>query len=303
MLPTMRLTAAFTLVFVLIGAASDGAAAQPLAASDGEAIPLWPDGAPGAVGSDPQDRPELAVVRPEDGRANGTAIVVCPGGAYGRLAMGHEGWDVARLFASRGVTAFLLTYRLGPRYHHPAMLQDVLQAIRIVRRDAARYGVEPERIGIIGFSAGGHLSSSAATLFDAPEGRVPGVSPDVSARPDFAVLAYPVIVMGEAITHAGSQRNLLGDAPAPDLVERLSTDRQVTPRTPPTFLFHTDEDTGVPPENSVRFYLALRKAGVPAELHVYERGRHGVGLAPADPVLRTWTDRMFDWMRGRGLLP
>lgn len=290
----MRVTAALMLALAFAG--------QPETAPDGEIVPLWPGEAPGAAGTRPEDRPTLAIVRPE-GNATGTAIVVCPGGGYSRLAMGHEGWDVARLFASRGVTAFLLTYRVGPRYRHPAMLQDVLQAIRVVRRDAASYGVEPDRIGIIGFSAGGHLASSAATLFDAPEGRVAGRSPDVSARPDFAILAYPVIVMGETITHAGSQRHLLGEEPAPDLVERLSTDRHVTSRTPPTFLFHTDEDTGVPAENSVRFYLALRRAGVPAELHIYERGRHGVGLAPADPVLRTWTDRMFDWMRGRGLLP
>ena len=216
--------------------------------------------------------------------------------------MDHEGRDVARLLTARGITAFILTYRLGPRYHHPAMLRDVLQAIRLVRRDAAAYDVRPDRIGILGFSAGGHLASSAATLFEAPEGRVAGVSPDVSARPDFAVLAYPVIVMGESVTHAKSQRNLLGEDPPADLIARLSTDRQVGPRTPPTFLFHTTADTGVPPENSVRFYLALRKAGVPAELHIYEHGPHGVGLAPADPVLRTWPERLFDWMRARGLL-
>ncbi|HXE80261.1 MAG TPA: alpha/beta hydrolase [Vicinamibacterales bacterium] len=297
----MRSTAVLVLMVpALLGLSQTSAGAQAADATGDEVVLLWPGGAPGAVGDGPEDRPQLAVVRPEAGTANGTAIIVCPGGAYGRLAMEHEGRDAARLFASRGVTAFLLTYRLGPRYRHPAMLQDVLQAIRIVRRDAAAYGVKPDRIGVIGFSAGGHLASSAATLFDAPEGRVDGMSPDVSARPDFVVLAYPVIVMGEAITHAGSQRNLLGENPPAPLIERLSTDRQVGPQTPPTFLFHTTEDTGVPPENSVRFYLALRKAGVPAEMHIYERGRHGVGLALQDPVLRTWTDRMFDWMGANG---
>jgi len=298
----MRLAPLPTLFLALMSSSLLAAQAPSDAAADAEVIPLWPGRAPGAVGDEPADRPELAVVRPE-GQASGTAMVVCPGGGYSRLTMGHEGWDVAGRLASRGVTAFLLSYRIGPRYRHPAMLQDVLQAIRIVRRDASQYDVRTDRIGIIGFSAGGHLASSAATLFDAPEGRIAGISPDVSGRPDFAVLAYPVIVMGEAITHRGSERHLLGENASSDLIERLSTDRQVTSGTPTTFLFHTTEDTGVPPENSVRFYLALRKAGVPAELHIYEKGRHGVGLAPDDPVLRTWPDRMFEWMQSRGVLP
>jgi acetyl esterase/lipase len=276
---------------------TNDAAAEPT-------IPLWPDGAPGAVGTDVADRPSLTVYLPAPDQATGTAIVVCPGGGYVRQAMDHEGHQVARLLTSRGVAAFILQYRVGPRYHHPAMLQDVLEAIRIVRRRAAEYWVRTDRVGVLGFSAGGHLASSAVTLFDAPEGRAGAVNDPVSARPDFAVLAYPVIVMGDpVVTHAGSQQNLLGDHPPPDLVTRLSTDRQVTARTPPTFLFHTNEDTTVPPENSIRFYRALVAAGVPAELHIYEKGAHGVGLAPHDEVLRTWTDRLFAWMHGRGLLP
>jgi acetyl esterase/lipase len=153
----------------------------------------------------------------------------------------------------------------------------------------------------MGFSAGGHLASTAATLFDRGDAAAATALGRTSSRPDFAVLVYPVIQMGGDVTHKGSQTNLLGaDAPT-DLVQKLSTDRQVTKDTPPTFLFHTHEDPGVPSENSVLFYLALKKAGVPAEIHVYEKGRHGVGLAPDDRVLRTWTERLFDWMEGRGL--
>jgi acetyl esterase/lipase len=279
------------------------AAAQKPAADEGRlmVIPVWPDGAPGAVGTEDADRPLLTVYLPAPQQATGTAIVVCPGGGYARQAMDHEGHQVARLLTSRGVAAFILQYRVGPRYHHPAMLQDVLEAIRIVRRRADEFSIGSDRIGVLGFSAGGHLASSAATLFDAPDGRA--TADAISARPDFAVLAYPVIVMGEAaVTHKGSQENLLGpDAPA-DLIAKLSTDRQVTARTPPTFLFHTHADTAVPPENSIRFYRALVAAGVPAELHIYEQGAHGVGLAPHDPALHTWPDLLFTWMRGRGFL-
>jgi acetyl esterase/lipase len=182
------------------------------------------------------------------------------------------------------------------------MQTDVLQAIRTVRAGATQHGLRPDRIGVLGFSAGGHLASTAATLFDRGDAAAATPLARTSSRPDFAVLVYPVIQMGGPVTHKGSQEHLLGaDAPA-SLVERLSTDRQVSRDTPPTFLFHTNEDDGVPAENSVLFYLALRQAGVPAELHVYEKGKHGVGLAPGDPVLRTWPERLFDWMGGRGLL-
>jgi acetyl esterase/lipase len=263
---------------------------------------LWPGGVPGALGTAEEDVPTLTIYAPAAPQNTGTAIVICPGGGYARLAMDHEGHQVARLLTTRGITGVILKYRLGPRYRHPAMLQDVLQAIRWTRHHAGDLHIKPDRVGVMGFSAGGHLASSAATLFD--EGSASAAEPlgRVSSRPDFAVLAYPVVAMNESFTHTGSQQNLLGDDPASDLLLRLSTEKQVTPRTPPTFLFHTNEDTGVPAENSVQFYLALRKAGVPAELHIYEKGRHGVGLAPADAVLRTWTERLFDWMTGRGLL-
>jgi acetyl esterase/lipase len=215
----------------------------------------------------------------------------------------HEGADVAAWLNDRGVAAFVLRYRLGHRYRHPAPLDDVTRALRLVRSGARGYGVAPDRIGVWGFSAGGHLASTAATLFAEADPQARDPVDRVTARPDFAILTYPVIFMDGPGTHEGSRRRLLGDDPPAALRKKLSTDRQVTPRTPPTFLFHTTEDSGVPPENSVAFYLALRKAGVPAELHIYEKGRHGVGLAPGDPILSTWGARLEDWLRVRGVLP
>ena len=248
------------------------------------------------------DKPTVTLYQPARPQATGTLVVICPGGGYRALAMDHEGHQVARWFTAHGVSAAIVKYRLGPRYRHPAPLQDVLRAIRLVRSRAAELGVKPDRIGVMGFSAGGHLASSAATLFDLADGKAKDGLEAVSSRPDFAILGYPVIVFGADVTHKGSQQHLLGDTPAAELVTRLSTDRQVTTKTPPTFLFHTSEDAAVPPQNSIAFYLALKNAGVPAELHVYEKGPHGVGLAPADRELSTWPDRLLGWMRVRGLL-
>jgi acetyl esterase/lipase len=264
-------------------------------------VVLWPDGAPGAIGKEDGDVPTLTIYLPAAPQATGSAIVVCPGGGYGGLAMDHEGHQVARLLTSRGIAAFILKYRLGPRYHHPAMQQDVLQAIRYARWNADELAIRKDRIGVLGFSAGGHLASTAATLFDA--GHAGSATPidAISSRPDFAALIYPVITMNQESTHEGSQRNLLGDSPSAELLAKLSTDKQVTAQTPPTFLFHTNEDTGVPAENSVQFYLALRRAGVPGELHIFQKGQHGLGLAPADPALRVWPELLFTWMQGLGL--
>jgi len=267
-----------------------------------ETFPLWSDGAPGAQGSELGDVPTLSVYLPPAERASGTAVVVCPGGGYRALAMDHEGDQIARWYNSQGIAAFVLKYRLGPKYNHPVQRGDVLRAIRTVRSRAWRYGVEEDRIGVMGFSAGGHLASTAATLFDAGDPDAADRIERFSSRPDFAVLVYPVIALDAPYTHQGSRRNLLGENPSAELVERLSTEKQVTVNTPPTFLFHTNEDTAVPPENSVAFYLALRKAGVPAELHIYERGRHGVGLAWSDRILSSWPDRLADWLLTRGLL-
>lgn len=262
---------------------------------------LWPNGAPAAQGSADADQPSISIYLPQGRKAQG-AVVVCPGGGYGALAVDHEGRQIAQWLNSLGAAAFVLKYRLGPKYHHPVQIGDAHRAIRIVRSRAAEFGIAPDKIGIWGFSAGGHLASTAATKFDAGK---PGDADPIeraSSRPDFAILSYPVISFTTEYAHKGSRRNLLGDNPDPDLVKLMSSELQVSPNTPPTFLFHTNEDTGVPPENSVLFYLALRKAGVPAEMHIYEHGRHGVGLAWSDAVLSSWPARLADWMRGRGFL-
>jgi acetyl esterase/lipase len=251
------------------------------------------------LGNDESDRPNLTVYLPQ---VNGvqSGVVVCPGGGYGMLAVDHEGKQIAEWLNARGVAAFVLRYRLGPRYHHPVELGDAQRALRLVRYRAAEYGIAADRIGIWGFSAGGHLASTAGTHFDSG---LPGASDPTdrtSSRPDFMVLCYPVISFITPYAHKGSMRNLLGDNPDPQLAASLSNETQVTPQTPPTFLFHTNSDSGVPAENSVLFYLALRKAGVPAEIHIYERGEHGVGLAPFDPILSSWPRRLEAWMKLHG---
>jgi acetyl esterase/lipase len=228
-------------------------------------------------------------------------VIVCPGGGYVHLSMEKEGSDVAHWWNSLGVTAFVLKYRLGPKYRHPIELGDAQRAIRTVRARAAEWGVRPDRIGIMGFSAGGHLTSTAGTHFDSGKAEASDAIDRLSSRPDFLVLGYPVISFTDH-AHQGSKRALLGDNPDAKLVENLSNELQVTAQTPPTFLFHTSNDGTVPVENSVMFYLALRKAGVPAEMHIYENGPHGVGLAPTDEALSSWPARLADWMRGRGLL-
>lgn len=266
-------------------------------------VVLWPDGAPGAIGTERGDIPALALrLAPED-KATGAAVVVCPGGGYGHLAMGHEGDAIANWYNEAGIHAFILRYRIAPRYHHPAPLTDAQRAVRTVRARAEEWGVDPDRIGIMGFSAGGHLASSAITHFDDGALTAKDKIERVSCRPDFAVLCYPVISLTTEYCHVGSRRNLLGPNPPEGLAESLSPELQVARDTPPTFLFHTSDDKGVPSENSVLFYLALRKAGVPAEMHIYEPGRHGLGLAQDHPALKTWPDLCLNWLRVRGVLP
>jgi len=271
-------------------------------ATEHKTVLLWPEGAPGAVGTEDADRPSLTLYSLPASRVARSAVVVCPGGGYGALAMDHEGRQVAEWLNSLGIAAYILKYRLAPRYHHPAMMEDAQRALRYVRTHAQEWGIAADRIGIWGFSAGGHLASTAATHFDAGNPSAADPIERASSRPDFAILAYPVITCSEWFRHQGSCKNLLGDNPDPKLAEYLSSEKQVSAQTPPTFLFHTNDDEGVPAENSVAFYMALRKAGVPAELHIYQHGAHGVGLAQKDPILSSWPRRLADWLQLHRLL-
>ncbi len=264
---------------------------------------LWPNGAPGAKGTAEADKPTLTIWLPAADKSVGTGVVICPGGGYGGLALGHEGVDVAKWLNSLGVAAFVLQYRhRGTGYGHPAPLDDAQRALRTVRARAAEFKVQADHVGVLGFSAGGHLASTLATHFDKghPESEDPIAK--VSCRPDFAILAYPVISLVAPYTHGGSKSNLLGAEPDPKLVESLSNETQVTAETPPTFLVSSGEDTAVPPENSVAFYQALRQAKVPAEIHIYEKGPHGKGLAPDVPGMKNWPATCADWLKVHGML-
>ena len=273
-----------------------------LAATPGDVMLLWPEGAPGATGQGEDHTPGLTPYLPAAEKATGAAVVICPGGGYSNLAMDHEGHQVAEWLVGHGIAAFILRYRHAPDYHHPTPLMDAQRALRTVRARAAEWGVDPGRIGMLGFSAGGHLTATAGTHFDAGEGKSPDPIDRASCRPDFIVLIYPVITTTVPYMHRGSRNNLLGKKPDPALIEALSAEKQVTAETPPTFLVSTYEDAGVPAENSICFYLALRKAKVPAEMHIYEKGRHGFGLAPGDPILSTWPDHCIAWLKVRGVL-
>jgi acetyl esterase/lipase len=264
---------------------------------------LWPKGAPGALGDTDKDKPKLTSYLPAPDKRNGTAVVVCPGGGYQHLATGHEGKEIADWLTEHGVAAFVVEYRLGPRYHHPAPLQDAQRAIRLVRSRAKDLGLNPKRIGIWGFSAGGHLASTAATKFDA--GKADSADPveRVGCRPDFAILCYPVISLEKPHAHWGSRENLLGKNPDDKLVQSLCNHKQVTKETPPTFLFHTKDDRAVPVQNSELFYQACKKAGVSIKMVLYDKGPHGVGLARKDPVLSKWPLQLQAWMKEQKLLP
>lgn len=298
-MPCYLTTILATLTLILPGAL---AAKQPSA-------PLWPAGeAPYYNAEIDSGRPKLIDYLADSEKRNGAAIVICPGGGYGGLAGDHEGHQIAQFFNDLGVSAFILHYRLGGKgYHYPAQLADVQRALRTVRHRASdpKLGIDPDRIGVIGFSAGGHLASMAATLFDRKAYDADKNDPidQLSARPAFAVLCYPVISMIDGITHDGSRRNLSGDK-APDdhsaKVRSLSSEFNVPANAPPTFLFHTSEDTVVPAANSLRFYQALLDNQIPAELHIYQRGPHGVGLNRGDPAAGTWSDHLVTWLRNNG---
>ena len=248
-------------LMLALAAAMTGQAQQPLPIRDGQVIPLWNGAAPGALGSDESDIPALTVYLPRAITAPAPAMIVCPGGGYGTLASNHEGRQVAAFLNSLGMAAFVLRYRLGPRYHHPIELGDAQRAIRTLRSNAADWRLDPARIGIMGFSAGGHLAMSASTWFDAGNPDSGDIVERMGSRPDIVVLGYPVISMTA-----------------------------------------TNEDTSVPAENSLHYFLALRQMGVPAEMHIFEKGPHGVGLANDNAALAPWSTLLANWLRGRGFM-
>jgi len=262
-------------------------------------ILLWPAGAPGALGDTDADKPTLTFFLPAENPTR-TGVVVAPGGSYQHLAMEKEGFAIARWLNEHGVAAFVLKYRLGPTYHHPIELGDAQRALRTVRASAVEYGVAEDHIGMWGFSAGGHLTATVGTHFDNGRTDTADAIEKKGSRPDFLILAYPVITLTEPSAHGGSRKYLLGDTPEPALIQSLSAETQVTSQTPPTFLFSTTDDKTVPIANSVVFYEALVKAGVPAEMHIFQHGAHGAGLAPTNPELNVWPDLLIKWMRERG---
>lgn len=282
------------------------------AQAQSEVVTLWPEGVPNARANAGPERhngelisnvsePTLTVYPAAVDRAAHTAVVICPGGGYEFLSSVREGQQYAQWLSTLGVTAFVLKSRLGD-YGHPAPLQDVLRAIRTVRAQAAKYGVAPDRIGVMGSSAGGHLAASAATLYDLPAGRTGAPLDAVSGRPDFAILAYPVITMEPSAAHMGSRHFLLGDHPSPELVRLMSVEKQVNANTPPTFLFHSQDDGAVPIENSILFFQALTRAHVPAEMAFFERGGHGMAMNTGQGNASNWPKRVEEWLRYRNLI-
>lgn len=304
----MRSVARMALVAALVGAGT-----LVVAAGEPQVISLWPEGVPGLrADASPEvvleggrftniHHPSLTVYAPESPASTRTAVVFSAGGGYVRVSIGENGGAETRWFNEMGVTVFVLKYR-HKEYGQPAPLQDVLRAIRIVRSRAAEFGVEPDRIGVMGGSAGAHVSASAATLWDAPEGRTGATLDAVSARPDFAVLIYPVVTMDERYAHKGSRLALLGDAPSQALVDRWSIEKQVRSDMPPVFIVATMADKSVPVENSLRLYQALRDAGVPAEMHVYAVGSHGNSRDPQYGPTALWPKRAEEWLRFNGWL-
>jgi len=266
-------------------------------------LPLWPDGAPGALGKEAKDIPTLTVFLPDPAKATGAAMVICPGGGYAHLA-DHEGSHYARWFNEMGIAGFVLKYRLGSGgYRHPAMLQDASRAIRTVRARAEEWKLDPKRIGIIGSSAGGHLASTTMTHWDSGDAKAADVVERQSSRPDLAILCYAVISLSQDFTHKGSRANLLGTNPPVALPEKLSAELQVNSNTPPCFLWSTADDKTVPVENSLALAGALRREGVPFDLHVYAHGPHGLGLGNRNydsTSFHPWTEDCKLWLKQNG---
>jgi acetyl esterase/lipase len=259
---------------------------------------LWPEGSvPGAQGDGEADVPALYPYLLADGRPH-AAVVVCPGGGYAGLAP-HEGTPVARWLNRLGVSALVLRYRVAP-YRHPWPLADAQRALRTVRHRAAEWGIDPRRVGILGFSAGGHLAGMAATGWDAGDPSAADPVERQGCRPDLAILCYPVVTMAAGFRHEGSVRNLLGPEAPEAVCREASVELRVRSDTPPCFIWHTADDAAVPVENALALAEALARVRVPFALHVYERGRHGLGLAEDEPDVGSWTERCAAWLRSHG---
>lgn len=292
------------LMFLLVPLAVVGTIGSSASADELTPVPLWSDGkVPGALGTRPQDTPTLTPYLPTTpATAPRSAMVICPGGGYGGLA-DHEGRDYALFLNQQGIACFVLKYRLGSGgYRHPIMLQDAARAVRLVRTHATEWNIDPNRVGIMGSSAGGHLASTLLTHFDTGKADDSDPIERQSSRPSLGVLCYAVISMQKELTHGGSRQNLLGDTPAQSLVDNLSNERQVTPQTPPCFIWHTGEDTAVKVENSLEFASALQKNKVPYDLHIYQKGGHGIGLTDKAPFAKVhpWANDLVFWLKAQG---
>ena len=278
-------------------------------------LPLWPNNIPNSIKSNEKEEvvsadivriakvqiPQLEVYLPAKKNATGQAVLIFPGGGYGILAYDWEGTDFAKLLNSRGIAGIVVKYRLpslkSQTEMHNVPLQDAQRAMRLVRSKAVEWNIDPNNVGIIGFSAGGHLASTLGTHYNEEVYPKKDTIDNLSARPDFMTLAYPVITMGEINTHGGSRKNLLGENPSQKMLDYFSNELHVTSDTPPTFLLHATDDPGVPVENSLLFYTALLKNKVAAEMHIYPSGGHGFALGLQDPHLATWTDQWIGWLR------
>jgi acetyl esterase/lipase len=308
--PVSAVVVFFLFAFVVLGvraqvAPQSTAAAAATPAPPDPALPhgqiqyLWPDGAPGAVGSEEQDKPHLEIFTGY-GPAPHTAVIVCPGGGYRSLAYPKEGTQIAEWLNLRGITAFVLTYRLTPRYHYPQPILDGYRSVRWVRSHAAEYQVLPDHIGMWGFSAGGHLVGMVGTHFDDGNPQAADPIDRVSDRPDFVISSYGGLTLQPGIAKPGAMANLFVDPPSPELINEISPDLHVTPRTPPFFLYATTPDQSVPVLSAVVFYTALVKAGVPAEMHIFQTGPHGTALGQSNPELAAWPGLLENWLRLNG---
>lgn len=270
-------------------------------------LKVWPNGAPNDNGiKEPEEKydgvrvrkvsvAELYVFLPQKSENTGVGVVICPGGGYGILAMDHEGYDMAKWLADRGIAGIVLKYRM-PNGNHEVPSSDARQAMRIVRANAASWGINPDKIGLAGSSAGGHLASTVGTQFDLGNKNSKDILEQISCRPDFLLLLYPVITFNESFGHMGSRKNLIGETNNSELVEKYSNELHVTPQTPPTFMVLADNDKAVVPRNSIEFYMALKKNNVPAEMHIFAEGGHGFGMHKNNIPTDNWPNLFYNWL-------